>query len=103
MEEVVDYTYQTGDFFVNVRKLNDSGVNPRSDLTSKYVYEADLQEVFKKVTKFRTTNNKLHLEMKKKLINLYVKIYGTPHVTNNEFMSWVVKGYIARVEGHNIN
>jgi hypothetical protein len=103
MEEAVDYTNQTKDFFVNVRKLNGSGMNPRLDLTSEHVYEADLEEVFKKVTKFKTTNNKLHLEMKKKLINLYIKIYGTPHVTNNEFMSWVMKGYIARVKGHNIN
>jgi hypothetical protein len=78
-------------------------MKPRLDLTSKHVYEAYLKEVFKKVTKFKTTNNKLHLEIRKKHINLYTKIYGTPHVTNNEFMSWAMKGYIARVKGHNIN
>jgi hypothetical protein len=103
MEEVVDYTNQTEKFCVNVRKFNGDEMNPRLDLTSKHVYEVDLEEVFEKVTKFRTTNNKLHPKMKKKFISLYTKIYGTPHATNNEFMSWVVKGYIVGVKGHNIN
>lgn len=43
------------------------------------------------------------LKPKKKLTSLYAKIYETPHVTNNEFMSWVVKGYIVGVKGHNSN
>ncbi len=91
-------------FFVNVKKLNGSGQNPATDLTSKHVCEVDLEEVFKKVTKFKTTNSKLHPKAKKKLISLYAKIYKvTPLVMNIEFMSWVVEDYISRVKGHNIN
>jgi hypothetical protein len=40
--------------------------------------------------------------MKKKLVALYVQIYGTPNVMNNKFMFWVVKGYIAKVKGFEI-
>jgi hypothetical protein len=50
---------------MNVKKKNGNMMNPRSDLTLEHVCEADLEEVFKKVAKFKTTNNKLHLEMKK--------------------------------------
>jgi DNA-binding Lrp family transcriptional regulator len=91
-------------FFVNVKKLNGSGWNPTTDLTSKHVYEVDLEEVFGKVAKFQTTNSKLHPKARKKLISLYAKIYEvTPLVMNIEFMSLVVEDYISRVEGHNIN
>lgn len=103
MEEVIDYKDQIEEFFVNVKKLNGNGMNLRSNLILKHVYEANLERVFKKVTKFRTTNKKLHPETKKELINLFAKNYGTPHVMNNEFMSWVVKGYIVEVKGHDIN
>jgi hypothetical protein len=34
MKEVVDDKDQTKEFFMNVRKLNGNGMNPRSDLTS---------------------------------------------------------------------
>ncbi len=72
--------------------------------TSKHVYEVDLEEVFRKVAKFKTTNSKLHPKVKKELISLYAKIYKvTPLVMNIEFMSWVVKDYISRVKSHNIN
>jgi hypothetical protein len=103
MEEVVDYKDQTEEFFMNVKKSNGNRMNPRLDLALEHVCEANLEEVFEKVAKFRTTNNKLHLETKKKLFSLYAKIYRTPHVTNNDFMSWVVKGYIEGMKGHNIN
>jgi DNA-binding Lrp family transcriptional regulator len=74
------------------------------DLISKHVYEVDLEEVFGKVAKFKTTNSKLHPKTKKELISLYVKIYKvTPLVMDIEFMSWVVEDYISRVKGHNIN
>jgi hypothetical protein len=53
---------------MNVKKLNGNMMNPRSNITLEYVCEAYLVEVSEKVAKFRTTNNKLHLEMKKTLL-----------------------------------
>ncbi len=66
MEEVIDYKDQIEEFFVNVKKLNGSRMNTRLNLTLKHIYEVDLEGLFRKVTKFKTTNNKLHLEMKKR-------------------------------------
>jgi hypothetical protein len=62
-----------------------------------------VEEVFGKVSKFKTTNSNLHLKTWKELIDLYAKIYGTTKPSNNELMSWVVKGYIAKVKGFEIN
>jgi hypothetical protein len=45
----------------------------------------------------------LHEDTRRELISLYTKIYGTPIVTNDEFLSWVVKGYIAKAKGWPIN
>jgi len=50
---------------------------------------------FGKMSKFKTTNSNLHLETQKK--------YGTTKPSNNELMSWVVKGYIVEVKGFEIN
>jgi hypothetical protein len=36
-------------------------------------------------------------------LELYAKIYGKTEVTNNEFMAWVVKGYIAEQMGLKVN
>lgn len=71
MRLLVDYKDQTKDFFLNV-KLNGNSLDPKSNLTSKHVNKVNLEEVFGQVTKFKTTNNKLHKEMKKKLVALYV-------------------------------
>jgi hypothetical protein len=30
-------------------------------------------------------------------------MFGTPHVTNNEFNVWFVRGYIVHEKGENIN
>jgi hypothetical protein len=54
----------------------------------------DLEEVFGKVNKFKAKNCNLHPGTKRELVSLYTEIYGTLHVINNEFISWVVKGYI---------
>lgn len=78
-------------------------MNPRVDINSEHVCESNLEEVLWKVTKFKSTNNKLHKDTRRKLISLYAKIYETPIVTNNKFMSWVVKGYITKAKGWPIN
>jgi hypothetical protein len=67
------------------------------------IIEANVEEVFGKVSKFKTTNSHLHLKSWRKFIDLYVKIYGTTKPSNNEFMSWVVKSYITKVKGFEIN
>jgi hypothetical protein len=82
---------------------NGSGLNPRANITFEHVCESNFEKVFWKVTKFKSTNNKLHEDTRMELISLYTKIYETPIVTNNKFMSWVVKGYIAKVKGWPIN
>jgi hypothetical protein len=73
------------------------------DLTPKEVCETNIEEVFGKVAKFKTTNTQLCTETKKELLELCCRIYGTSIITNNEFMSWVVKGYIAQAKGYNVN
>jgi hypothetical protein len=50
---------------------------------------------FGKVSKFQTINNNLHPKSQKE--------YGTTKPSNNELMFWVVKGYIAKVKGFEIN
>jgi hypothetical protein len=62
----------------------------------------NIREVFNKISKFKTTNTQFHANTTKKLLNLCSKIYGSSNVTNDEFMSWVVKGYIAEVKGFDI-
>jgi hypothetical protein len=42
----------------------------------------------------------LHVNTKKALVKLYWKIYGSTIITNNEFMLWLVKGYIAQLKGN---
>jgi hypothetical protein len=50
---------------------------------------------------FKSTNP--HLDTKKHLVSLYWQVYGTNQVTNNEYMNWFVKGYIAQKKGKNVN
>ncbi len=61
---------------MNVKKLNGNKMNPRSNLTSKHVCEANLEEVFKKVTKFKTIINKLHLKHTNSLLIYMLKFMG---------------------------
>jgi len=43
----------------------------------------------------KVTCSCLHIETKQKLLKLYWQVFGTPHVINNEFNVWFVRGYIA--------
>ncbi len=90
-------------FFVNVGKLHGKRLNPKFDLTLEQVIKSNVDEVFGKVSKFKTINSNLHVKTWRKIIELYVKIYGTTKPSNNELMSWVVKGYITEVKGFEIN
>jgi hypothetical protein len=83
--------------------LNGIGLDSKFDLTPKEVCEANIEEVFGKVVKFKTMNTQLHANTKKELLELCCKIYGTSTITNIKFMLKVVKGYIAQIEGYYVN
>jgi hypothetical protein len=74
--------------------LNCTRLNPKSELILEHVLEVDIKDVFGKVSKFKTTSTKPHEVAKKILLQLCSQFYCTPIVTNNEFISWVVKGYM---------
>ncbi len=86
-----------------MHKLNDTSLNPKCDITTKEVSKIDIEEVFCKVVKFKTTNTRLHANTKKDLLHLCSHIYDMSNVTNNELMSWAMKGYIAQMKGCDVN
>jgi hypothetical protein len=86
-----------------VKHLNGSSLDLKSELITKHAIQADIEVVFGKVAKFKTTNTHLHLDTKKKLFHLCSQIYGTSIIMNNKFMSWVIKGYITKVKGWDVN
>jgi hypothetical protein len=38
-----------------------------------------------------------------KIVEIIWQMFGTPHVTNNEFNVWFVRGYVVHEKGENIN
>lgn len=92
---VETYSKQTVEFFRVERGLPSSGLNPKQDITSEHVSALDLEKMFGKDLKFKSTNSNLTTETKRELVALYRKIYGKSNVPNNEFMDWMVKGFIA--------
>jgi hypothetical protein len=92
----VEYYLQMEDFFNKVCDLPNEGLNPKTDLTAEHVTEAEIAEIFggKGVKPFKTTNVMLHPATKNALLSLCWKIYGNAVVANNEFMAWIVKGFI---------
>lgn len=100
---VETYSKQTVEFFREERGLASSGLNPKLDLTSEHVSATDIEDMFGKDVKFKTTNSNLTPETKMELISLYRKIYGKSDVTNNEFMDWMVKRFIAEKKNIAVN
>ena len=70
--------------------MNNIGVNPRDPKGRvwKIVTQDMIQEVFGKEGKMKTTSP--HLDPR-----ICWQIFGFADVTNNEFGTWLVKGYIA--------
>jgi hypothetical protein len=104
--EYVDLSLQTEEFFDVVKHLNNTRFNPRIELASEHVRETNLDEIFGplKQPKYKYTNSTLHPNIrKKKLVRLCWQIYGTFVITNNDFASWVVRGFIAQDKGVNVN
>ena len=102
-EEIAFYNVQTEKFFVEERGLLSVGLNPKVASEVAFVTDADVEDLFGKCTKFRTTNSALKPATRKDLMDLYSKIYGSTSVTNNEFAGWLVKGYIAQLKKKNVN
>ncbi len=62
----VDYKFQDGKFFEEVKKLLIRGLDPKGEITDKYVTIADVAKIFGNVHKFKITNPLLIKEQKKK-------------------------------------
>ncbi len=103
LQSVIKYKSHTEECFIEMRKLNGTGLNPKHDITTKEVSEADIEEVFGKVVKFKTINIQLLADTKKDLFQLCSHIYDMWSVTNNELMSWAKKRYIAQMKGCDVN
>jgi hypothetical protein len=58
-----------------------------------------IHEVFGKEGKMKTTSPHLDPNSKCALLRIYWQIFGSTDVTNNEFGTWLVKGYIAQEMG----
>ncbi len=52
---------------------------------------------------FKSINPYLHIDTKRMLVKFHWQIYGLAVITNNEFMMWLVKGYITKLKGHFVN
>lgn len=59
------------EFFVIIKKLNNKGLNPKTQITNTHVIEVDIIEVFGKSKVLRTTNLNLALNTKLGLLHLY--------------------------------
>lgn len=102
-EEIALYNAQTEQYFEEERGLTRGGLNPKLAAEVACVTDADVELLFGKCTKFRTTNTVLNPDARKDLMELYSKIYGSQSVTNNEFAGWLVKGYIANLNKKKVN
>jgi hypothetical protein len=90
-------------FFAFVRKLNNKGFNPETQITNVHVTDEDIVEVFRESRVLRTINLDLDPNTRLELFCLYSWCYGTTNITNNEFYLWFVKGYIVQEKGIDIN
>ena len=103
--EQVPFRLQTAEFFAQVRHLNNSGVNPRDQKGRVWeiVTQEMIQEVFGKDGKMKTTSPHLDPSSRRAMLRIYWQIFGTADVTNNEFGTWLVKGYIAQEMGEDVD
>ncbi len=91
----VDYQFQDLKFFQDVGQLHIAkGLNPKTNIIDEHLTTTNITKLFGKVNKFKTTNPMLPLEKKERLERLYWSFYEIGHITNNEIMAWLVKGWI---------
>jgi hypothetical protein len=85
--ELVEFHKQTEEYFVIFRKLSSMGLNLRLGITNKHVTIVDIKIVFGlDCSSLKTMNLNLHLNTKQGLVKFYWYIYGSMHITNNDFM-----------------
>jgi len=84
---------QDEEFFFNVKKLHNFGINPRKQLTIEYVTHENVFSLFGQKG-CRLTSLHLSQTNKLSLLNIYWRVFGTKEVTNNKVQGWIVKGYI---------
>jgi hypothetical protein len=73
-------------------------------MNNEHVKAYDIDEVFGiDCSDFKIINFYLHTDTKKALVKFHWQIYGLAIITNNEFMMWLVKGYITKLKGHPLN
>jgi hypothetical protein len=99
--EQVPFRLQTVEFFATVRHLNNAGVNLRDQKGRVWeiVTQEMIQEVFRKEGKMKTTSPHLDPNSRKAMLRIYWQIFGSADITNNEFGTWLVKGYITQEMG----
>jgi len=98
---LANYHDQIVEFFATIRELPTRGLNPKFGINTEHVKTFDIDEVFgADCSSFKTINLYLHVDTKKALIKLHWQMYGSTAITNNEFMMWLVKGYITELKGH---
>lgn len=99
----IEFNLQTIQYFQDVRKLCAEGLDPKSKSIDEYVTHGDKVKLFGNPHKFKSNYADLPSEVSKGLLDLFWRIYGHAHVPNNEYMAWVVKGFIAEKKGHVVN
>ncbi len=78
-------------------------MNPKTKLTNVHVCKEDLLEVFGPKCSLKMMNPLFHVETKLNLKRLHWQIYGVHTLNNNDFMLWLMKGYITQEKGYEIN
>jgi hypothetical protein len=69
--EDINYWLQIEEYFFIVKKLHNGGLNPKTNLTSAYVCENDLVEVFGLKCILKLTNTLIHANTKHDLKKLH--------------------------------
>ena len=103
LAELVSLRLQTTEFFKKERGLSGFGLNPKLPSNMACMTIEKVEEVWRKCSAFKTTNTTLNPKTRSELLQLYAKIYDKMEVTNNDFMTWVVKGYITKVMGFKVD
>jgi hypothetical protein len=86
-----------------MKTMDSAFPEPRHAPDMACVTAEKVEEVWGKCNLFKTTNTMLNPDSRRELLLLYTKIYGKGDVTNNKFMTWVVKGFIAENMGFEVD
>jgi hypothetical protein len=93
--EHVDFKDRIEHYFKTVRQFNDSRLNPKSNFPCNNLTKFNIEIFFgPSCSSLKVTCPCLHAETKQELLRLYWQVFGTPHIINNEFNVWFVRGYI---------